>query len=294
MAVFIIAGLTIREAIRRKTLLGSAALGMLPVGLSLMLSVIRYRMEHNVSTGHMSLIQYAIQYPIARSVVTQLSLSAIKSLSALFAILLAGGSVSGEIERGLLAVVITRPIGRWQVLIGKWLGLNVVLMGSSLLWSVMVWFSISRQTGGTMFPVLHAGLYLMLFPLLVCTVTLSLSTFANRLLGTALALAVCAISWFDGILNGMSSMFEVSSLHTIAVALGLLMPQGYVGWWVEAAASGVVFSTQNARANWDSPEYLNKVLGPALHVPHLDAVYLTVYIVVVLAAGVAAFQRRDV
>jgi ABC-type transport system involved in multi-copper enzyme maturation permease subunit len=294
MPLFFITGLTLREAVRRKTILGAFILGLLPLAVSLILSIVRARLYHRVETGETSLMQYAIEIPLVRSTVTTLCLSSIKSLSALFAILLAGGAISGEIERGLLAVVLSKPMHRWQILIGKWIGINIVAMGSAFLWGVLVWFSLSRQSATPMLPVLKAACILPIYPLVVSTVALSLSTFAQRLFGTALAISVAAVSWFDGILNGISQAFEVPSLKTVANIVGLVLPQGYIGWWIDAATAGIVYPNTRGPGGPSSPRYLTATLGPALHIAHLDIIYVVGYILIFLLVGGIVFHRRDV
>jgi len=294
MAVLTIAGLTLKEAVRRKTLMGAMLLGLLVAGLSLLLILIRTRMEGNIASGRWSPERFALEYPMARSAITMLCLSSIKSLSALFAILLAGGAVSGEIERGLLTVILVRPVHRWQILLGKWIGLNIVLMGSVLVWTTLVWASLTLQTHMDLTPLLKAGLYLSLFPLAVCTLALSFSTFTQRLFGTALALTLLALSWFDGIFNALGKSFQVESMHTIAVAAGLAFPQGYIGWWIDGVTEGIIIRGRRGQTGWESPRFLTESLGPHLHVAHMDAIYLALYLMSVFVIGAVVFHARDV
>src|SRR5262249_43457394 len=137
MPVFTIAGLTIKEAVRRRTLVGSLLLGLLVLGVSLLLIMIREQFARNLHAGHMDPVKFATRYAEARGVITLLCLFSTRVLGSLFAILLAGGAISGEIERGLLAVILPKPIGRWQILLGKWIGLNCVLAGSVLFWTAL-------------------------------------------------------------------------------------------------------------------------------------------------------------
>ena len=71
MAVFTITGLTLKEAIRRKTIVGALLLGLLVLALSCILFVIHARLEYQVSIGRMDPIRaWGRAYPAARSVVT--------------------------------------------------------------------------------------------------------------------------------------------------------------------------------------------------------------------------------
>ena len=294
MAVLTIAGLTLKEAVRRRTLFGTLVMGLLILTLSLLPILIRQRMQHSVDVGRMSEFQYATQFPIARSVIMTLCLAVIKSLGAFFAVLMAGGAISGEIERGLLSVILPKPLARWQILLGKWIGLNLILMGSVYLWTAMVWASFTLQTHEDRTPILVAGLYLMLYPLLVSTLTLSLSTIAQRMFGTSLAIVIMAVSWFDGIFNAIGIAVGVDIVKDIASVIGLVLPQGYVGWWVDGAVKSITYNNPRRGAVGQSPTFLTDWGGAHLHFAYLDAVYVAAYIVGVFLLGAALFQRRDI
>jgi ABC-type transport system involved in multi-copper enzyme maturation permease subunit len=294
MAVLTIAGLTLKEAVRRRTLFGALLMGCLVLALSLLPILIRQRMLHSVEIGRMSEFQFTTQFPIIRSFIMTLCLGVIKSLGAFFAVLMAGGAISGEIERGLLSVILSKPLPRWQILLGKWIGLNLVLMGSVYLWTAMVWASFTLQTHEDRTPILVAGLYLTLYPLMVSTLTLSLSTIAQRMFGTSLAIVIMAISWFDGIFNAIGMAVDVDIVKDIATVIGLTLPQGYVGWWVEGAIKNITFTNPRRGAVGQSPTFLKDWGAAHLHFAHLDAVYVAAYIVVVFLIGAALFQRRDI
>ena len=294
MAVFTIAGLVIKEAVRRRTLVGAFLMGLMVLAISLLISVIRLRMQHQVAVGRMSIWDFATRFPIARSVVTGLCLSCIKMLGALFAALLAGGAISGEIERGVLAVILPKPVPRWQILLGKWIGLMLILVGSVLLWTTMLWASLAQQEKGMQWgPILRAGPVLALYPVLVGTLTLTFSVMLPRLLGTTLSVLICAVAWFDGILNSLAKTFDVDILYVIARVVGMILPQGYIGWWVESVTHDMLY--QNPRGGiGESPRFLTDWGANHLHFAHLDVVYVAVYVVVLFLIGVLCFQRRDV
>jgi len=292
MAVLTIAGLTLREAVRRRTFLGALLMGLLILGLSLLLLPIRAQMHAQVASGVSDTVSFSVNYLLARSVIVALCLSSIRVLGSLFAILLAGGAISGEIESGLLAVILPKPVPRWQILLGKWIGLNVILAGSVVVWGLTVWASLSVQTHADLSRLLLACLYLTLFPIVICTLTLTLSTVAQRLMGTSLAVVISAFSWFDGILNTMGSTFQAAPLHWLANFASVVMPQGCIAWWIKDATDPINYTTGRQDFQFGvSPQFV-KGLGPAWL--HLDAVYLIVYIVGVFLIGAILFERRDV
>lgn len=300
MAVFTITGLTIKEAIRRKTLVGALLLGLLVLALSCILYFIKARLTYQVEVhelnprrGLSAIRAWGTVYPAARSVVTVLCLAAIKGLGGLFALMLAGGAISGEIDRGVLSVILPKPIPRWQILLGKWIGMNVILIGSVLVWTLLAWASLTYQTRMNLTPFLIGGLISTLYPVVFMTVALTLSTFAQRVFGTSLAIAMCALAWFDGILEGIATLYDVAILHTLAKFAGLVVPQGYISWWVEESIDDIITETGPFGRIGSSPRFLYE-WGVLHDFPQLDVLYVGLYVLVVFVAGVFIFHRRDV
>ncbi len=295
MAIFTIAGLTIREAARRRTLPGILLLGMLVLGMSLLLYVIRRHMEHLVAIGVQPEAWMNLQLPFAQSAIMSLCLSCIKALGAIVGALVAGGSISSEIDRGVLAAVVPRPIPRSAIVLGKWLGNITIATGASLIWSAILFASMTVQLNSCQWSLLIAGIALAVYPVLTCSLALMLSTVAPRLLGALITLAVCAISWFDGILSWLGSMYSVPLLHKLAILCGLLLPQGYVGYWVDSAVRReIILPDDGPRSGWKSPQYLNHIGSRLFDTTHLDALYVTLYITTALALAVVLFNRRDI
>jgi Cu-processing system permease protein len=299
MAIFTIAGLTLKEAWRKRTVLGSLLLGGLVLAFSLLLILVKARMAYFVSTHehNWDADRMVREYAQARVLVTLMCLFFIRVLGMLFGLLLAGGAISGEIEAGLLAVILAKPIPRWQILVGKWLGLNLVATASILVWTTMAWLSIRLQAGihfdEPLEQILAAGPYLALYAVLACTLTLMFSTIFQRVLGTSLTLVVAVISWCDGIFNFLGDHFNVPTLHTAANIGCLLMPQGYIAWWVHDTIEDI-----GTNPLGESPVKSSRLLeqwGKAhVHFAHLDGVYVACYIIALLLIGILLFQRREI
>lgn len=299
MAVSTIVGLTLKEAWRRRTIVGSLLLGGLVLLFSLLLLLIKARMLNLVATHahNWDAERFAVEYPNARIMLTLLCLFFIRILGMLFGLLLAGGAISAEIEAGVLPVILAKPVPRWQILVGKWLGLNIVTAGSILTWTVLLWLSIRLQSGVglniRLEHILNAGPFLALYGILACTLTIMFSTVFQRVLGTALTLVIAVISWCDGIFNFLGDHFNVPALHTTADISCLLMPQGYVARWARQATADI---TTNPLG--ESPLYSSRFLRDwgqtHLHFAHLDAVYVLCYLFAILGIGILLFHRREI
>jgi len=165
-ATFTIAALTIKEAVRRRLLLAFVTITVVIVGLSAW-GFDRLSNSHNLTSGESNLAvpTALILFMFMFSFVLALSASAIAS-----------PSISSEIESGVLMTIVTRPVRRAEVLVGKWLGLAALLAGyaggvCALEFGVVHWAS------GFVPPnPLLAGVYLFAEGALLLTLSLFLST----------------------------------------------------------------------------------------------------------------------
>ena len=295
MAVFTIAGLTLKEAFRKRSLVGSLLLGLLVVAISLMLILIRTQFKIYLAEGKWTVDRFATEYVTATSVICGLCLFFIRILGMLFAVLMAGGSISGEIETGLLSVIVPKPIQRWQILLGKWIGINLVLAGSVLLWTGMTYLSVKLQTHADLEEMLKVAPLLALYPILVATVTLTFSTVFQRVLGTSLALAIGILSWSDGVFYFLGEHFNVNALVKVAHFCGLLMPQGYVALRIKDNTQDLFSANEFMDRTPAHSSALVRDWGERyLHFANLDVVYVVVYLLIVFLVGAILFHRREI
>jgi hypothetical protein len=124
--IFAIAGLTWKAALRFKLFLVIAGLLVLAVvGLPLLIK------DDGTARGFTQII---LTY----------TLSAITALLGLSTLWLACGTLARDIEECQMQVVATKPVARWQIWLGKWLGivsLNAVLLAFSggCVYGLLVW-----------------------------------------------------------------------------------------------------------------------------------------------------------
>jgi hypothetical protein len=115
MALWIIAGMTFREAARKKILwtaviAGLGFLGVFGIGL-------HYQMADSIAGSMPPFLRYQIL-----SGMLMIGLYTVDLLAVVMTILTSMDTISGEIDSGTIHAIATKPIARWQVLIGKWMG----------------------------------------------------------------------------------------------------------------------------------------------------------------------------
>ena len=126
-AVLSIAGTTIGESIRRKVLLIILLVGLLVLFIAPGLSVLSARSETTVLTGMM--------------------LGIIQLTSAVIAIVLTVYMLPNEIERRTIYTILSKPVQRWQFLVGKYLGAIGALLMMMVLMAVVLVITFFLEQG---------------------------------------------------------------------------------------------------------------------------------------------------
>src|SRR5262249_30048360 len=115
MGLWIMAGVTFREAARKKILW----IGLL-AGLAF-LTLFGTGMHFQVKDFNMRGVPPFIRYQ-AMSGILQVGLYAVDLLAVVMTVLVSVDTISGEISSGTIHAIATKPVPRSQVLMGKWIG----------------------------------------------------------------------------------------------------------------------------------------------------------------------------
>lgn len=271
-AVLTICGLTIREALRRRITIGAFVIALLFLGL---LFLPRFAARGGSGVD--------LEIPTQISLLTMVGLAMIKFFSAVLGITLASGAISTELERGTLYCILSKPLRRWQVVLGKWLGLVALLSVNVAVWAALLWLAVWARQPGPHLPVLKAAALTFVYPLIFTTLTLWFSTFATNVLATAVALVAIGVGWQEGMMRGFARALDIDILAHFAVFAGYLVPIGRLQRWALSLAELQLPFGMRPNAFSDEP-------AP---VP-FDLVYIGAYILVALALAIVTFQRRDV
>ena len=113
MGVWILAGVTFREAARKKLLWMALLAGL--AFLALFGTGLHYHMKD--FTARSVLIRRQVL-----NAMLMMGFYAVDLLTVMMTVLTSVDTLSGEISSGTIHAVATKPISRWQVLVGKWLG----------------------------------------------------------------------------------------------------------------------------------------------------------------------------
>jgi Cu-processing system permease protein len=115
--VYLIAGKEIQEALRNRWVLATT---LLLAALALTLTLLGSAPTGTVGVGALDVV-----------IVSLSSLSIF--LLPLIALLISHDAIAGEVERGTMLLLLSYPVGRWQVLIGKFAGHLAILAFATIL-----------------------------------------------------------------------------------------------------------------------------------------------------------------
>lgn len=298
--VFTLAGLTIREALRRRIFLAAlviAALYILLAFLPLHIHTNRF-LGQNIDVAKNN---------VGR-ILVWLGCGTIKFFGAILAVALSAGAITSEIEKGVLSVIVPKPVPRSAIYIGKWLGILSLLAACTVLWGSLLAFAVWRQTG-TYHPRLWGGVAAAaLFPLLFTTLTLCFSTFATQALSSSLALIAAGVALTEDLLHTLSlpRWLDVPLLDDLSHAAGYLVPLGRMNHWISRglSATGLDFPLLFS-AGYGSPGSAGLDLSLVFSLADptqaqavastsiADLTYILVYVAAFFALGLFLFQRRD-
>ncbi|HFE66118.1 MAG TPA: ABC transporter permease, partial [Chloroflexi bacterium] len=111
--------LTIREAQRRKILWVGLLMGLVFLAL--------FAVGFHYIVAEMDKYASLEEALTITGVLLTAGLYAVDLLVILMAVLISVAAVSGEIESHTVDVLVTKPIHRWQIILGKWLGFAILL-----------------------------------------------------------------------------------------------------------------------------------------------------------------------
>ena len=245
---------TFREAVRDRVLYNLVAFALLMTGAA-------------IFVGQISI-------DIERLVVVNLGLTAVSLFGVVIAIFIGIGLVSKEIERRTLYTVLSRPVRRWEFIVGKFLGLAGTLMVNSFCMALGVFaalFYVSRQIQSIDRWLLVALYFIILQFLIVTALALLFSSFSSPLLSAVFAFSLFVIGSFSEDLRGFAAMAHGMSK------------------WLATAAAYIVpnFSALNVIT---SAAHQQPVSGQLIA---FNTAYALIYAAMALSGAVLIFEHRN-
>ncbi|WP_108668388.1 hypothetical protein [Euzebya rosea] len=222
----------------------------------------------------------------ATTVMTVLGLYAVQFLAAFLAILLAAGSIAGELESGRALQVLARPIPRWSWLLQRTAAFGGLSVGYVVIMTAGV-LGVAGGVGGygALSPV--RGMALMSLEVLVLVaLAVALSTRLGTVATGVVVVALYGLAWLAGIMEFVGRIVDNPAVERIGVAVSLLMPS-------DALWRGASFHLQSP-AFLLSPDGDVGIPFAAVDPPSVMLIaWSLLYATVLMVLAVRSLRRRD-
>ena len=272
--ILTIAGLTLHEAARRRILTAAFVCGLAFLALYAtgMYFMAREFTQHNTSL---------IERRMFMTVLTLAGLYAVNFLTVMTAVLLPVDTLSGEIASGVMQTLVSKPVRRAEVVLGKWLA-HVMLVAAYLLLMAGGVLVIARVIGGGMPPRVTTGVPLML---LEGAVLVSLSILGGTRLSTVtngvFVFGLYGLAFIGGWVEQIGTIAGNGAARYVGTVASLIMPSEAM--WQLAAHHMQPSIMRDLPVTPFSP-----VSVPSVAM----VVWAAAYVLVVLSGAVLSFRKR--
>jgi ABC-type transport system involved in multi-copper enzyme maturation permease subunit len=275
--VLTITWLTFHEAWRRRMVQVALVLGVMFVllyggGLALALQEIQADPEFTDS---------GVGLRFGYNLLTMAGFYVVHFLTVMLAIFASVDTISGEITSHTIQTIVTKPIRRWQVLFGKWLG-----------YALMMALYLGMLTGGILLALylvagytppnpLQGALLLLLEALVLVSLSLLWGTRVSTLTNGVLLFMLYGIAFIGSYVEQFGSLLQSQAAVRVGIVTSLLLP-------VEVMWRRIAYVMQ--------PGFLRQMPSPFMSnsAPSTAMVaYATIYAAVALALAMWSFNRRD-
>jgi len=277
--ILTISKLTFREAARRKILWAALLLGILDLivyGLGF------YFIDQDIqrSMGQGGMTQVAISQ--INNFMLMTGLYAVNFLTIAMAVLTSVDTIAGEISSGTMQTMVTKPLRRWEVLMGKWIGFAVMMTLYLLMMAggtMAIVYAITRYSA----PNAIAGLGLLwMNALLLLSVSFFGGSFLSPLANGVLAFGLFGVAFIGGWIEQLGSLLNNQTAINIGVISSLIIPSEAL--WKRASH---LMQSPLISAMGFSPFTAGSVPSPIM------VWYALIYILVMLGLAIRIFSRRD-
>lgn len=218
--ILTISQLTIHEALRKRVLLAALLLGL---AFLVVFGVGFYFMNREVLTAPRG-PQTQVQRGLIYIFLTMAGLYAVNFLMVMMAALLPVDTLSGEIRSGAIQSLVTKPLRRSEVVLGKWLGFWVILAGYLLLMAGGV-LAIAYLISSVIPPDVWVGLGLMLLEAtLLLTLSIAGGTRLSTLANGVMVFGLFGLAFIGGWIEQIGMLFQNETARTVGIITSLLVP----------------------------------------------------------------------
>jgi ABC-type transport system involved in multi-copper enzyme maturation permease subunit len=279
MGTWIMAGVTFREAARKKVLWMALAAGV--AFLSLFATGLYFQLKDVSPHTNLVLKRQGV------AALLMVGLYAVDLMAVVMTVLTSVDTLSGELASGTIQAVATKPISRWELLLGKWLGfvgmvtVYIALMAGG---TTAVTYLLSPHSLGGVLPhhfLRGAGL-IWLECVLMLSLTFRMGASFSTLTNGVVALGLHGIAFIGGWIEQAAALTHSPRALNVGITASLIMPSEAL--WRRAA-----FEMQSPLLNALGFSPFSAASVPS----NFMILYACLYMTMALALALRRFSQRD-
>lgn len=284
--VLVVARLTVQESSRRRLLLALLVLTLLVVGFSAWgfnkITTVTNSQGQTLPPDQVALVTSQLL------IVVVFMFSGVLALSAA---VVAGPLISSEVESGLLLSMLARPVRRSEIVIGKWLGLAILVAVYAAGAGFFELAAVDWATGYLPPHPVDLILYVAAEGLVLLSLGMLLSTRLSGITAGVIALVAWLIAWIAGVVGDIGTGLQNQALQNVGIVSHLLLPSDAL--WrgaIYAMEPDTLIATMKAAGAFARANPFAQVDPPPIEF----LLWVVVWFGLMLALSVWSFRTREI
>lgn len=198
-------------------------------------------------------------------------------------------AIATDLESGVAQALLARPLRRSSYLLGRWLGLAIVIVAYAALAGFFAIGAVGLVSGYTPPDPILPVAYLAGQALILLSLTVLLSTRLAPIAGGAIAVVAYGLAWMAGVLGKIGLAIGTTSLVTVSDAVRYLLP-------TDALWQGVVYGLEPSFViNAGGDQFVARASPFFADAPPSAAIvaWAVIWTVLVLVLAVNQLRRRE-
>lgn len=197
------------------------------------------------------------------------------------------GTVSSEIENGVLQTIIPKPIPRYKIILGKFTGLGLFLSLYALLFYLVISLVIHYLTGLELVENCKAMALFALQPVVLLSVTLFGSTVMSTLANGVVMFMLYSVAIIGGMVEQIGWLIDNAVLQKTGIVASLIMP---VDTLYRKIAHLLLSPADNPLRALQQMGPFGSMAEPSVWM----VIYSVLYIVIFIVLAIYRFSKRDI
>jgi Cu-processing system permease protein len=278
MSAFVIARLTFKEASRRWVIWAALLLG----GIFLLVYALGFREIHREIVVESALSPRIMAREIYNFILMA-GMYVVNFLIVIMTVLTSVDTLSGEIASGTVHTLVSKPIQRWEIVAGKWLGFMGMLTPYLLLMAGGV-LAVVYFTSGYLPPNPLRGIGLLWLNIaLLLSLSLLGGAFMSTLANGVMVFGLYSIAFIGGWIEQIGSFLDNETAVNIGILSSLIIPTESIWKRASYEMQSVVVSAVGGVSPFSS----TTIPSP------LMVMYAVLYAATAFFLAIRLFSRRD-